>query len=264
MKPFNTIIATTEFEFRRGFTFRRMLVSLILILFPPSMLFLILISSGGGGPDINLPICVLIYIIGALSLLLWATPNVYAELESKGWMFLSTRSKGRIGLLIGKYIAAITNAWVNCFVAMFLCVLVAESFGIAEQPILVVLSGYTGLITLACVSYGAMFSLIGVMFQKRAMVVAAVYTLISELVLASVPALVSRFTIRFYLQGLAIHWLNLDLPIRQRQQDIFLELFIGRMPDALRVGWVLVITFLALSCASFAIRYRQYITADET
>lgn len=243
---------------------RRMLVSLILIMFPPSMLFLILIGSGGGGPDINLPICVLIYIIGALSLLLWATPNVYAELESKGWIFLSTRSKGRIGLLFGKYIAAITYAWINCIVSMFLCVLVSESFGITEQPMLVVLSGFTGLITLACFSYGAIFTLIGVMFQKRAMVVAAVYTLVSEMVLASVPALVSRFTIRFYLQGLAIHWLNLDLPIRQREKDLFLELFIGRMPDLLRVGWVLVITFVVLVSASFAIRYRQYITSDET
>ncbi len=263
MSFLNLVKTTADFELRHGVSVRRIAVSGVLTLFPPSMLFLILVNGGPIALDINLVICVFVFLVGLLALLLWATPNVYSELESRGWIFVSSRSGGRISVLFGKYIAAIVNAWLICLFSVTLCLLIGDSIGSFQQPIARLWFGYLGLITLAVLAYGSIFSFIGVMFQKRAMVIAAVYAMGSDLFLANVPALISKFTVRYYLHGLGLKWLDIRFG-RTRRGDIpEVFSFPAEFPQILSILVLIGFTIAMLAAAAYVIRYREYVTNDE-
>lgn len=265
MSILQTVATTAKFEIKNSVTARRLAVSTILMLFPPSMLFLILFASGGAVIDINMVICIFVFIIGLLSLLLWATPNVYAELESRGWIYLTARSYGRVGLLLGKYVSAISNSWLICVISVALCLLVGDSLAGFSRPLPLLFLGYIGIITLSVLSYGAIYSLIGVVFQRRSMVIGAVYTLISDLVMASIPALISKLSVRYYLHGLAMDWLAIDLAPQDIDSDVLFMLnYPAEGNTFLQVVSLLIISALALGVAAYIIRYREYVTTDET
>ena len=263
MRFLNLIKTTADFELRHGVSTRRMAVSVVLTLFPPAMLFLILVNGGPIALDINMVICVFVFLVGLLSLLLWSTPNVYSEIESRGWIFISSRSGGRISVLFGKYIAAIVNAWLICMVSVTLCLLIGDTIGSFQQPFVQLWLGYFGLITLAVLAYGSIYSLIGVMFQRRAMVIAAVYTMGSDLFLANVPALISKFTIRYYLHGLALKWLDIRFGDMQRGRPPEIFSFPAEFPQVFAILILIGFTAAMLSAAAYIIRYREYVTIDE-
>ena len=64
---------------------------------------------------------------------------------------------------------------------------------------------------------GHLFTLIGVVFPKRAMVVGVFYTLAFEVFLAMIPAVVNLLTIQFRLRCLLVRWMNWDEPKPTRQ-----------------------------------------------
>ena len=263
MSFLSLVKTTADFELRHGVSTRRIAVSAVLTLFPPAMLFLILFNGGPIALDINLVICVFVFLIGLLSLLLWATPNVYSELESRGWIFISSRSGGRISVLLGKYIAAIFNTWVICISSVTLCLLVGDSIGNFAQSMVRLWLGYAALITLAVFAYGAIYSFIGVMFQKRAMVIAVVYTMASDLFLANVPELISKFTVRYYLHGLALDWLDIRFGRTRRGDVPEVFSFPSDFPQFFAILILIGFTVAMLAAAAYVIRYREYITNDE-
>ena len=260
------IASTVRFEVVNNFTFRRFLVALILGMFPPTMLFLVLFVSQGAIPlPVEVIICIFVFIVGQLSLLLWATPNVYSELESRGWVYLTSRSQGRIGLMFGKYLAAVFNAWMVCVISMTICLVVADAIVSFDRPMPFIWLGFVGLITCASFAYGSIYSLIGVIFQKRSMVIGAVYAFVSDLILANIPALVSKLTIRYYLQGLSIKWLNIRIDAAEVDSD---AIEILTFPSQIGVFWLLagicILTAICLAVATYIIRYREYMMSDET
>jgi len=263
MSLLNNTIAAARFEIRRCLTAQRLAVGGFLAAFPVMMLTLITIANRGSIPEYNFVVSLFVYIIGILSLLLWATPNVYSELESKGWIFLASRSRGRISVLLGKYFAAVVASWIICSIAATMCLLFTSCFGmLPSMPLIQLWLIYLAIISLAVLAYGAVFSLIGTMFQKRSMVIAAIYTFVSEVVLGSIPAIISRFTPRFYLSGLAFEWLEMRGPI-QDETDVDLTLFIGDMSNTTRVLCLLVGSAVVLAAACYVIRYREYVMNDE-
>ena len=257
----NNIFAAAEFEIGRSLTLRRVVVSVFLACFPGMMMSLVLLASRGQLGEFNFVTSLFVYIVGILSLLLWATPNVYSELESKGWVYLTGRSTGRISILLGKYLAACGTSWAIAASATLICLFIAESSGSLPGNFLRLLAVYLGVITLAVLSYGAIFSLIGTISQKRSMVIAAVYMLVSEIVIATVPdSAISRLSPRFYLVGLMYDWAELRLPFVDNAD---LELLIGDYSAGVRVLALLAISALTLAAGCWAIRYNEYITADE-
>ena len=257
-------LATCSFELLRSLTAQRIAVIGVLALFPASMLALITWLPRAQGINVQIAfmdglIILLVGLVGLLALLLWASTNVYTELEGKSWVFIACRPSGRVSMVLGKYLAAFVLSFSICWIAMTLATIVAQTTGSLNNPNRFWLA-MSGLLAIACAVYAAVFTLIGVVFYRRAMVFCAGYILAIEMVVANVPAMVSKFTVRFHLQELLIDWLGWIPPLRE---DGYRLIF----GDCVQwVNWVtfaaIVVLCLAGSC--YVIVNREYLTADET
>ena len=124
--------------------------------------------------------------------------------------------------------------------------------------------GFVGLISMASISYAAVYSLIGVIFQKRAMVIAVVYAFATDMIIANVPALISKITLRYYVHGLAVSWLGIKFDRKLDPDAATYLLFPAETPGWALVLSMFVMTGLALGAATYIIRYREYVTSDES
>jgi len=226
-KWINGALATCRFELKRSFSIQRLLSSLGLILFPPLMTWMIILGGlrsprGEVLEYVLFTIIFLVALVCLLSLLLWATPNVHGEIEGKTWSFIAMRPGGRISNFLGKYMTAVLVSFLTTFFALTLCVVVADHYGTlggSSEPwekwgIL------TGIFAIACLVYGAILSMIGAWFTKRAMVVGAGYLIGAEAVLSMVPAVVSSFTMSYHLRRLGELWLGWFLPNEQMEYEM--------------------------------------------
>jgi len=273
----NGAIATCRFELMRSFSIQRLSIMAALALFPPALVTLVLGASRvveSNVPDPNLVegvvvlqsstpflIIFLTSLVCLLSLLLWATPNVYAELEGRGWGFVASRPGGRIAIYLGKYAAAVIISFSISLLAMSLSVLVASQLNLIVDPKQLWLS-LTAIFLLASLSYGAVFSMLGTIFFKRAMVVAAGYLVGSEIFVASIPALIGKLTIRFHLQELGIHWIGFFLPVDNEPE--YRLIFGSALPIWVHLVSLLGGAVITMLVGAIVITHRQYITSDES
>ena len=209
----NGSLATCMFEIRRSMTLQRLAVSSVLGLFPPTMLFVSLAISSDSDVSafVEFFVIILVALITVLSLLLWATPIVYTEIEGKSWVFLASRPFGRISVYLGKYLAAVVFTTVVTSISVSLCVAVATAFDLLENPF----RSWACLCIIFAIAsfvYGAIFSLIGTLLFKRSMVLAVGYMIVWEGIIANFPAIINRLTMRYHLQSLAIEWLGYYVP----------------------------------------------------
>lgn len=264
MGELRRILAVCRFELARSWTWRRAIVSLVLALFPPVMLGLITYYArlDGDAEAAEFFVFVMIFLVGlvcVLSLLLRASTNVYTELEEKSWIFVATRPLGRVSMILGKYLAAVLSSFAICVVAITLSMALGEQIGAFSD---VVHSWLTTLATfgVATAAYAAVYSLIGAVFYRRAMVLAAGYTLLFELFLANVPALISRFTVRYHVQELGLRWIGWFPPIPQDDFRIAFPL------QPMWIHWMAIVLFIGISLtvACLMVVHREFITADET
>jgi ABC-type transport system involved in multi-copper enzyme maturation permease subunit len=269
-------LATLRFELKRSFTLQRLSVATILALFPPVMVALIF---GGGqlaervvrdGEVISaieemqahtpFAIIFLSSLICLLSLLLWATPNVHSELEGRSWGFLSSRPGGRMSIYIGKFLSSVLVSYVTSVIALSLCVLITRRMNLLEDPQRLWIS-LAAIYFLACLVYGAIFSMLGTIFFKRAMVIAAGYLIGSEVVLASVPAVINKFTIRFHLQELGVKWIGFFLPVNNEAE--YRMVFGEPLATWIHLTALATIALVCLIVGAIVITNRQYITSEE-
>ena len=64
------------------------------------------------------------------------------------------------------------------------------------------------LVVLACLAYGAIFVLLGVLFLRRGMLAAVAYTVVFEVAVALIPAVINQFTVQYHLRCLLIRWMD--------------------------------------------------------
>lgn len=259
------VLSVCLFEFKRSLTFGRLMAYLILSLFPPAMV--LLISRVSYMTGYKVVIMFLTYVVCVLSLLLWATPNVYSELESRNWLFVTTRPAGRMSILFGKFLAAAISACLVCTVAISLSSLVVilnagASRGDIIRDMLQFWPIFMAISWIASIEYAAVFSFFGVMFQRRAMVVATVYALANEIIVAIIPALITQFSVRFHIIGISLAWLGWFLPIPEPDVE-FKEIWYLTTPVWIHILVLGLIPILFLIASSYVIRNRQYITVDE-
>ncbi|MHB8864977.1 MAG: hypothetical protein ACYC6N_21430 [Pirellulaceae bacterium] len=193
-------------------------------------------------------------VITLFGLLLWVPPLVHAELEGRTWIYLAVRPRGRVSVLLGKYLTAITWTALAGWVSTTICVLVVRP----DNPIRLWCT-MVALVAIASVSYGAIYSLIGVWLHRRAMVIAVAYTLIFEFLVSLIPAVINKLTVQYRLRGLLFTWMDwrgLMLPEAG-------DLFVGTEPAWLHIlilaGGVLVILALAVQL----IQHKEYATVAE-
>ncbi len=99
-------ISSTWSELRRTVSGQKLVMALVLSLFPPFIMYMIFSMAGQQAPP-ELVMAILLWMVGLLSLILWLPPGVYSELEGQTWILSTSRPYGRVSMLLGKYFSAI-------------------------------------------------------------------------------------------------------------------------------------------------------------
>ncbi len=194
-----TMLDVVRFELTRSMTASRIAIWCVLVLFPVMIIGLLRVQITVEQID---PWGLATYflipeVLCLLGLLLWATPAVSTELEGQTWIHLAMRPGGRTTVLLGKYVTAVAWTFSAAVVSLTVCtILIGNAAGVSFWLVL------AGLALLSCVAHGALYVLIGVLFYRRTMVAAVIYTLVVEFGLSFVPAVVNRLTINYRLRGL--------------------------------------------------------------
>lgn len=248
-----------EFEFRRTFTWRRLLIAVALAMFP--VLMILLVQSQGARLERGDrgELCLFFLIPGVLcvlGLLLWATGVVHSELEERTWTYLVTRPVGRGAILIGKYLSAVAWTMICALTSLALSVAVLVAYGdaLTSAPALAVLA------MISSMAYGAVFVFLSVLIPSRAMVAAVAYIGAMESVVAWLPAAINRFSILYHLRCLFAHWL---LETQGSHGSDFDSLFFGDMPAWQHVALLLGITVGLLCTATIVLRRRQMVVSTD-
>jgi len=192
-------------------------------------------------------------VITLFGLLLWITPLVHAELEGKTWVFLASRPRGRVSVLVGKYLTGVTWTLLAGLVSTTVCILIAR-----PDDALRFWWAIMALVAFSCVSYGSMYSLFGVLFRRRAMVIAVAYTLIFEFLVSFIPAVINQLTVQYRLRNLLVTWLDWrDLMPPEAM------ILLGNEPAWLQMLVLCGVTVVLLVAAGVAIQRKEYVTASD-
>ena len=108
----------------------------------------------------------------------------------------------------------------------------------------------------SCMAYGALYALIGVLFHKRATVVAVSYTLLAEFLVSFVPAIINEFTIQIRLRTIYMNWMQERHLIRQMSS------MLSEAPAIYQVLILFGVTSALLFAATTVMNYREYAHAE--
>ena len=248
--------AVFRFEFARAATPTRLAYWVGLALFPPALLTIIRIQIGPfyHFSQTTLMLFVLIpEVLCLMGLLLWATPAIHAELEGRTWCYLAVRSGGKGSVLMGKYLAAVVWTALLALLSLTLSVLIAAPPG----NMLRLWTVFAVLIVLSCLTYGALCMLLAVVFLRRAMVAMVAYSVIFELVVGFIPAIINQLTVQYHLRSLLDEWLHVRILPRSMQTPL-------QSAPAWQHLLILAGATLALLTATIVIlRKRELVRADE-
>ncbi len=258
MRMMRGVTGVVRYELLRSLTPIRIGLWICMALFP---IFLILVAAFSIEPrqasteEYQMVLSILFFvllpeIVTILGMLLWATPMVNAEMEGQTWVYCVIRPDGRRMMLIGKYIVAVlwtvSCGWVASSIAL--------PFVGFVNPWRVWVAILT-LCLLSSIAHGALFALIGVLVQRRGMVVAFFYAAVVEGVLGWIPAVINKFTIAYRIRSLMASWL--DVPLNQFMRTS--ELVSDGVPDWVHVAWLLGGAALILAVALWRVQATQYV-----
>lgn len=203
-------IDTMRFELRRSMTLGRMLIWLVLVMFPVAIMG---VRRAYVATDQVEEWGILLYflvpeVISLLGLLLWATPIISTEIEGQTWIYLAMRRSGRADVLLGKYLTAVLWSLSAALLSTAICVAMLGTA--ASVKLWTVMSL---LCVLSCFAHASLYVLIGALFFRRTMVSAVFYTLAIEYGLSLVPALANKLTINYRLRGLLADWMEWELSL---------------------------------------------------
>ena len=243
------------FEVRRIATLPRLAIGAMLALFPPALV--VLIQSQGGRLQQQTAGAVALFVlipevVCLMGMLLWATPVIHTEVEGKTWAYLAVRPAGKAPILLGKYLAAV--AWTALLALASLSVSVAIIS--PEEGALRVWGALARLIVLSCLAYGAIYVLLGVLFLRRGMLAAVAYTVVFELLVAFIPAMINQFTVQYHLRCLLVGWMPWPA-VPRGMQALF-----GTAPAWQHIAILLGIAAVALTIATLVLRRRELVRAD--
>ncbi|EMI41169.1 hypothetical protein [Rhodopirellula sp. SWK7] len=252
-----------QFELRRSFTMGRIAMWFALVAFPVAIIAtmrgIALASSANKFDPAEFiePFGFTLYFLVPevtclLGLLLWATPAISTEIEGQTWVYLALRRSGRRMVLFGKYLTAVVWTLSASLVATAVCVwLIGTDVMLRMWCVMSVLA------VLSCLAHAAIFLLIGVLFYRRTMVSAVLYTMIVEYGLSFVPALVNKFTINYRLRGLLANWMGWE-NVRSNAENIF-----GSESVSTHLMALAALTIIALGFALYRVEYAEYPTQQE-
>jgi len=250
-----------RFEGRRSISTSRLALWTFLACFPPLLLGLVRYNVGLPPAQSFSPVPIVVYVlcpgvVSMLGVLLWASPSIASELEGRSWVYPAVRPWGGLAVYLGKYLVAVTwTVPAACLAAA------AASRIMAPDNYLELIAVQWPLIGLACLSYGAAYSLVGVLIPKRAMVACVFYTIASELILSTVPAAVNLLTIQYRLRCLFVRWMEWE-PSLARDNPVFMAYF-GKESAAWHLGVLLVLAAGMLTLGGWVLHWKEFTAEAE-
>ena len=247
------------FEWRRSLTAPRIAWWLILTCFPAFIVGLIRLVPGESPPReawVIFFFALFPMLVSMLGTFLWATPAISAELERRSWVYLAVRPNGGTAVLLGKYLAAVS--WVLAAALIGLALALAIS---PTDDWLRIAGAIVRLVFLSCPAYAAVYLLLGTLYPKRSMAIAVVYTMVFELIISFVPAMINQFTVQYRLRALLMDWA--DMPIGDSPGFVAMAL----TGDAPAWHHVLVLTIYSLCLLVVAVcvlRASEFSSAEES
>ncbi|WP_235951173.1 hypothetical protein [Crateriforma spongiae] len=248
------IVDFVRFELSRSVTAGRLAVWFLLIAFPIVIVALLRMQRSVDAIDPwgNAVYFLIPEVTCLLGLLLWATPAVGTELEGQTWIYLATRTRGRMIVLVGKYMTAILWTFAAAAISLIGCTALIGP----DDP-----GRFWGVLTLlaalSCLAHGAQYLLIGVFFFRRTMVAAVFYTLVAEYGLSFVPAIINQLTVNYQLRGLLTRWTS------WRSVQVFDDTTFGNESIARHLLALLIVTAVCLTLAMYRVRTAQYPTQQD-
>lgn len=252
----HNIATVFRFEGRRSISKFRLTLWAMLAAFPPVLLGLVRYNAGLPPTEEVLIVPIVLYVlcpgvVSMLGVLLWASPSIASELEGRSWVYPAVRPRGAIAVYLGKYLVAV--AWT--IPAACLAAAVAARI-MSPDKYADLLSVQWPLIACSCFSYGAAYSLVGVLIPRRAMVACVFYTVASEVILATVPAAVNMLTIQYRLRCLLVRWMEWDIS-RAKDNPVFIEYF-GDESAAWHLTVLAALTVGMLLLGSLVLQHKEF------
>lgn len=250
------VLTVFRFECKRTLTSSRLLFAVLMALFPAAIV--LLLQAGGAQLSETEWVWGLVLaafgpcLVAAMSCLLWATPVIAAELEGGTWIYLATRPVGKTTVVVGKYAAAAAWAFGVSALAVVSSVMLAGPPEAAKlTAVLLTLS------LLACLAYGAIFTIIGVIAPRRAMLTAVLYLLFIELSTLRMTGALKQFAVNFHLRCLLKSWMDWPFP-RQLEEALF-----DTAPAIQHVITLLAAVVGLIAGASLILRQRELAAAGD-
>jgi ABC-type transport system involved in multi-copper enzyme maturation permease subunit len=259
------VAAVFAFEWKRALTIPRMIWWAVLASFPVFIMTLISLIAHHGPANQDevwrgvctwLIFALIPMLIPILGTLLWTTPAVSAELERRTWVYLAVRPNGATAVLLGKYLAAVTWVIPPAIISLLIAVWLpgtGDEYRIAKAMI--------GLVLLSCPAYAAIYTLLGVLMPRRAMVLAVAYTLLFELIISFVPAVINKMTVQYRLRALAASWCKLQIPVTPGSTAAS---WFGNEPDWVHITVLLSQAAVLLVIAVTVLRFSEFASSAET
>lgn len=248
-----------RFEWRRALSGPRIAWWIVLTLFPSLIVTMIRLSASNQIPRevhtifLFALVPMLVTMLGSF---LWMAPAISAELERKSWVYLAVRPHGGVAVLIGKYLAAVSWVLPSTLIGLTLAILIAQPADAWR-----IWWTIARLACLSCPAYAAAYLVLGVLFPNRAMVIAVAYSLILELIIALVPAMINKLSVQYRLRGLLVDWA--DIPVGDSRSFEAMAL-IGDAPASHHVMILIGYTLGLLAIAVLLVHLREFTVAEES
>lgn len=266
----NQLRAVFFYEWKRSLTLGRLCWWAVLTAFP--VLITLLVTSeadfeneGMSPAEIEGVWSLLFYMLipcvcCALGVFLNAAPAIASELEQRSWVYLATRPHGIFWLLTGKYLVAVAWASTSAIASVSLAL---PLIGV-DHPGRVWWS-IARLSVLSSIAYAALYLMIGALFPRRAMVFSITYTVVVEVVLSLIPAIINRLTIQYRLRSLLMQWVELpEEGRREMEENPFFNYVFAEDSSSVQILWLLGLTAVFLAAATAAAHLSEFTAASES
>ena len=258
------VVVVFDFELRRAITVPRMAWWCVLAFFPVAIVSLVLMIPRSSQNVTVEMWATFLYIlipllISMLGTFMWTASAISAELEQQSWIYLAVRPGGRVAVLLGKYAVAVSWVLPATLVGVTLSVIIVWLAGSSLAASGACLRTWFAIVRLSCLAvpaYAAIYLAIGAIFTKRAMVISVAYTLVFELIVSFVPALINKFTIQYRLRALFVEWADIDL--NQMGELGSVDLF-GNEPAWLHLTVLATYALALVITATWLVRKREYL-----
>lgn len=205
------ILAVYRYELKQSFGIGTTVIWLLIILFPSALQLLINLSLSGVDyfSIENAGMLVVVLIPGAVCLLnalMSMSSFLHIELEGNTWPYVAVRSQGKVAMMFGKYLVAVTRSIAaGLFALMLMMPLTSHAL---ETDFELLVRATAGLVVLSSISYCSLFCMLGVIMHKKPLITAVIYMIAFEGVISILPAVVNKITIHYYLRSMLVRWMD--------------------------------------------------------